>query len=578
MPRAPLKRLPAGAAPRRPSTRWLAPVALALLSAVVYLNALHNPFVYDDRDTVTANPSIVEPSNIRFLLVYSPFRPVVNISYAIDRLAWGPGPTGFHVTSTALHALVVVLLYFLQVGLLRDAGLSRGVRAAAFTGAAVFAVHPIQTEAVGYISGRSEVLCGVWFLCCVLAARRAIQTGSRGYAAGAIISGALALASKEIALVLPVVILAWDGLLGPGGMDARRRRLRRYYLPACAVLLVAGAVRLVAFGGVSAAPQLAPAMLNLLTQSLVVWRYAGLILWPHGQAIMHGVHRVTSFADLSALTALAGLLFVCLAAFRVRRSAPVTALGILWFFAVLAPSSSIIALREGMAEHRVYLAGAGLFLIAAEGLARWLGTHAALPRAFVATMAGLVLLLGALTVRRNEVWSSPVRLWTEATVRAAGMWEPHYALADSLREAGDCHAAVSAYRTVVGMFPTHRDAHTNLGICLAQSGDLEKAERSFRRALEIDPGFVRGYTNLGALALVAGDAVRARDFYLQALAHDSGNVLARLQLASLYEHTFKDHHAAASMCGEARRLAPTTPGVVECVERNQRLAAGAPGR
>ena len=130
-------------------------------------------------------------------------------------------------------------------------------------------------------------------------------------------------------------------------------------------------------------------------------------------------------------------------------------------------------------------------------------------------------------------------LWSEATVHAAGMWEPSYALGDSLREAGDCARAVPAYRTVIDMRPAHRDAHTNLGICLAQTGQLEEADREFRRALEIDPDFARGYTNLAALALVEGDADRARGFYVQALEHDRGNVFARLQLASLFEHTLQ---------------------------------------
>ncbi|MDP9322565.1 MAG: tetratricopeptide repeat protein, partial [Acidobacteriota bacterium] len=89
-----------------------------------------------------------------------------------------------------------------------------------------------------------------------------------------------------------------------------------------------------------------------------------------------------------------------------------------------------------------------------------------------------------------------------------------------------------------------------------------------------DPSFPRGYTNLGALALVAGDTTRARDYYREAIAQDPANVLARMQLAGLYEKTFHDYPAAARMCGEARLLAPSTPGVVECMERNQRLAAG----
>jgi Tfp pilus assembly protein PilF len=133
---------------------------------------------------------------------------------------------------------------------------------------------------------------------------------------------------------------------------------------------------------------------------------------------------------------------------------------------------------------------------------------------------------------------------------------------------------VNEYQRVIDLRPAHRDAYTNLGICLGQTGKLADAEAAFKRALELDPSFVRGYTNLGALALVAGNPERARDYYLQAIETDSRNVLARMQLAALYEQTFHDYHAAARMCGEARAIAPSTPGVVECMERNQRLAAG----
>ena len=156
---------------------------------------------------------------------------------------------------------------------------------------------------------------------------------------------------------------------------------------------------------------------------------------------------------------------------------------------------------------------------------------------------------------------------------APGMWEPHYALGDTLRASGDCAGAVAEYETVVRMRPYHRDAHTNLGICLAQTNRIGEAEAAFHRALEIDPRFARGYTNLGALALFTGQPERARDMYLRALEIEPGNALALMQLAGLYENVFKDFHAAARMCGEARAAAPTTPNVAECVERNQRLAA-----
>jgi Flp pilus assembly protein TadD len=176
------------------------------------------------------------------------------------------------------------------------------------------------------------------------------------------------------------------------------------------------------------------------------------------------------------------------------------------------------------------------------------------------------------TLGRNIVWADPVALWREASVRADGMWEPHYALADTLRQRGDCSAAIPEYEAVVKLRPNHRDAHTNLGICLAQMGRHEDAEQAFRRTLEIEPGFVRGHTNLGALALLNDRPDLARVHYEQALRLDPRSVLARMQLARLYETVFQDYHAAARMCGEARALNPQQPGVVECVQRNQQLA------
>jgi len=173
---------PAPAGRRRPSP-WPA-LAAAALACVVYANAVDNPFVYDDRDTVVANPSLADPSNVRFLLVYTPFRPVLNLSYALDRFLWGSKPRGFHLTNIGLHAILVALLYFFLLQVLDDeagrTGGAEGVEraraapAAAFAGASIFAVHPLLTESVGYVSGRSEVLCGVWFVGCALLVRAAI--------------------------------------------------------------------------------------------------------------------------------------------------------------------------------------------------------------------------------------------------------------------------------------------------------------------------------------------------------------------------------------------------------------------
>ncbi len=558
-------------------------VLAAALAAAVYVNALDNPFVYDDHDTVVANPSLAVLSNLRFILTHSPFRPVVNVSYAIDRAIWGTDPFGFHLTNVLLHAAVVALMCaFLRRALAdvrvrrMDAVTSHSSDAwLAFAAAALFGVHPLLSEAVGYVSGRSELLCGLFFLGALLTARAAILRSPLMWIWSALL-GLLALLSKEVALALPIVLLAYDQFVLPGAPAPRRQRVWFIFVPLAIVLAVAAVYRLsMAAGPISVdAP-----ILNLWTQSIVIWRYLGLVFVPVGQSIMHSVHVVRSVADVWAILAVTGLAMLVAAAFLCRRAAPLVSFGIVWFLAVLAPSSSVVALREGMAEHRAYLASAGVFMAVA-GLLATPRPKAAWSHRFahVASVAALVIVMASLTVARNTVWGSPVTLWAEATNRAGDLWEPHYALADALRESGDCRRATAEYEIVVRMRPYHRDAHTNLGICLAQTNRLAEAETAFQRALEIDPSFARGYTNLAALALTAGKPERARDLYQEALRVEPGNVFARMQLARLYESVFSDFHAAARMCGEARALAPSTTGVADCVERNQRLAAARDAR
>src|SRR5258708_7235965 len=105
------------------TTRRQGPALAALavaLSVAAYVNALHNPFVYDDRGTVVQNPSLTDLGNLHWILIYSPFRPLVNLSYALDHHCWGLDPFGYHLTSVALHVLNVALFFGLAAALAGD--------------------------------------------------------------------------------------------------------------------------------------------------------------------------------------------------------------------------------------------------------------------------------------------------------------------------------------------------------------------------------------------------------------------------------------------------------------------------
>jgi Flp pilus assembly protein TadD len=590
---------------RRPS-RWFsrpsraAAALVGALAFVVYLNALDNPFIYDDFFTVTGNPSIARYADPRWTLVYMPFRPAINVSYAIDRAVWGYRPFGYHLTSLLLHAGVSMLLFAFLRRLLGGARRAEGRDIdttgrdiwAAFAGAALFAVHPIQSETAGYISSRSEILCAFFILGALLFARIAkgalspdhnIPPSSRRRAVavvGACGCGVLAVLSKEVAAALPALFIAHDWLLLPGDLAPKRRRLMQVFIPLALITVGLLGYRIHALAGADASLAKAP-MLNLLTQSIVIWRYLAMMIVPVGQSIVHETHTVTSFTDPLGLVAAIGLVGLLVAAFVARRASPLYLLGTIWWFACIAPSSSFIALREGMAEHRVYVASAGMAIVVTGAVAqlmrRTMPARARVPLAWTAALAALLALCGTLTIRRNAVWDSVVSVWSEARRVAPNSWEARYALGDALREAGDCSSAMVEYRAVLEKLPRHREALTNLGICLGQVGRFPEAESAFRRAIAIDPSWARGYTNLAAVAMLEGDAEQARDYYQRAIVVDPSNIHARVQLARIYEEILHDYNRAIQLCEEARAISPSTAGTNECIERNRHLAQAARG-
>ena len=249
----------------------LAAAIPALLAVLVYLNALHNPFVYDDYRTVVNNGSIVSLRDWRSVVLHDATRPVVNTSLAIDRRVWGPDPFGFHLTSVLLHAVNVLLVFVLLRAAMRDHMRARGVRhvgaarrsdplvlVAAFAAAALLAVHPMMTEAVGYISERSEVLCTTFFLTAFLLARRWMTGGGAVWWIAATLVWLIAIATKETAAMLPVLVLLYDRLILAGDPAAHRRRLLRLQLPWLTAAGLAAAARGVVFLHPSSIPPDSP--------------------------------------------------------------------------------------------------------------------------------------------------------------------------------------------------------------------------------------------------------------------------------------------------------------------------------
>jgi tetratricopeptide (TPR) repeat protein len=229
----------------------------------------------------------------------------------------------------------------------------------------------------------------------------------------------------------------------------------------------------------------------LLLQFEVIWRYVLLLALPLSQSIVHDVRR----SGMISLAGAAGLVVVTALVFRYRRRAPLAAFGVSWFLLLLVPSSSILPLQYPMAEHRVYLASAGLFLAAGAGVDSLLAgiRHRAAPLRWVVYTAGVLLLgaLSGLTVARNAVWADPVTLWRDAAQKAPSIWQAHLSLGAALQEAGRCQEAVGAYEQAIRLAPRRQLSRAKLADCLLDLGRVEEAREVERTMRARDPEFAK---------------------------------------------------------------------------------------
>ncbi|HXT70401.1 MAG TPA: tetratricopeptide repeat protein [Vicinamibacterales bacterium] len=573
-----------------PGRRGLMACALAVaLAGLVYANALHNPFIYDDFRLIVENPAIASLGDIRGIVLHDVTRPIVAISYAVDRHFWGPAPFGFRLTNVALHMLNVALFARFTWRAVDDRRRRRGgpcavlrPGVAAPVAALLFAVHPMMTEAVGYISGRSELLSTTFMLAALLAARAWLLSGRALWICATAVAWIAALGSKETAVLLPAIVFLYDRLLlhEDGGAG---RRLRRVHLPLFAAAALMAAARILVFVRIEHARDVTFNPGLLWVEVDAARQYLAMLIAPGGQAIFHAVSP-PAFADWRGWLALALVLAVIamtVAWWRGRRHGLAT-FGIAWFFLLLVPSAVLVAMDRGelVAEHRVYLASLGFFLaigVLADLGSTWFSSRsrgAFATALLTVAMAALVLSFGGRTVLRNQLWSNPVLVWLEAAERAPDHWFPALMLGEELHRAGQHDQAIAAYRRAIAARPSEPEPHGKLGLCLAELRDLDGAEAAFAKQRALDAGSAEATNGLATVSLLRGDFRMARQRYLETLAIDPANIAARRGLAAIEEAPGGNPAEALRWCEDIRRLAPGTPGTDECIRRNQDRIAG----
>ncbi len=506
------------------SRAWLAG-ALALFVALAYAPTLGNGFVWDDLLHIAGNRRIESWSAALGYftdLEGRYYRPAVFFSYALEHSVWGPVAAGFHLTNLLLHLLNTLLL----VSAATRSGLS--FHAAVFAGA-VFGLHPLQTEAVAYVSGRTDLMMTTGAL---LAWRALLGAGSawrRGVVAAA--ATAFALVSKEsgyaLVLLLPWVAWRrgrgrWQGLTlaGPGLIVAA---VLLFLRPGPGPWAEGGAGLGIKVGGVGCA----------------LGTYLRLLVWPWDLR----VDRLTPLPDSTTASVVGvGLLLVVLVLVvwglsRRGAAADWTA----WSVAFYLPVSNLLALYPAISpqalftpEHNLYASLAGLAALGGLGADR---IRARLPTRSQRLVTGTAILLlvswGVRSGLRAGDWRDEERLFGQAA--RAGSRSPRvwYNLGNVLLRRGATAAAAEAFEGALRHAPGDAEIWMNLGVARQKEGLLDSALLAYRRAAALAPDNAQLFENLGTLHLARGDMEEAGEAFALALRLDPQRSRSRQALRSI---------------------------------------------
>ncbi|MFN9368558.1 MAG: tetratricopeptide repeat protein [Planctomycetia bacterium] len=530
-------------------------VATLLVAAVVcaaYAPAMRGEFLFDDLSEIVTNPAVRTvwpPTRSMFSGGELPHRPLPYFTFAVNHALGGLEPFGYHVFNVVVHLANGWLLWWVVSWTLARRGMGRPdaePRADAGTvaaiAAAVWLLHPIQTEAVSYVYQRIEVLAATaafGTLATFLAAVDAEGTRQRLLVAASVACAAAGMACKEWFVVVPPLILLFD-LLVVGG-PWRQVLVRRgwWHAALAATWLVLAAVVVSQRGLYSEfaadASGLQHRHLYLVNQPAVILWYLTLLVVPVGQSLDHGMPLATGWWLAAPCLVLAGALAACLIAFR--RHAAAAWLG-LAFFLLLAPTSSIQPVHDACVEHRMYLPSAPLAVAFACGLAGVCGRRGWGRGPQVGLAIGICAARAVVTFNRNAIYATPRAAWADAVAKSPPSSRARARLATERSRDQQHDEAIAIAREAVALRPTGTVEHAALAAALLNAGRDAEAAAVCRQGLAAaggpggwrDPVARRREIYLG-MALDRGGDPAGRRLLAEAVRADPDSLVAREQLA-----------------------------------------------
>ena len=482
----------------------LIPILILLfVSFAVYFNAIFGDFVYDDQFQIVENrwitdikfiPEIFSRGFWEFSGSSSNFyRPLVHMVYLVDYHVFGLHAWGFHLVNILFHMGNTVLVFLI---ISRLYGKSEPLLSPPFISALLFAVHPIHTEAVTWISGSDHTFTFFVLLSFYLYIRSFKESWVMYLFS--LVSFLFAVLFKETALTFPIILCVYDYAFRRA--DFRNFDHLKRYIPYLTVAGVYFGVRLYILKGL--VPQ--EHYLNLSNYESVInvfplfVHYLEKLLLPVRLNIVHVFHPITSiFEPMGIVSVIVALIFGVFAGIAYRSKREI-------FFClslILIPLLPVFYIKgigvTPFAERYLYLPSIGFVFLLAISL-YWVKEK--LPGAAKSITIVFIIIVGLYsveTINRNNVWKDNFTLWSDTVKKSPDSATAHYNLAHEYASKGLTDMAIAECQMALRLEPYFTKAHNGLGIAYKSKGLLDMAIAEFQTVLRLDPSFADAHNNLG---------------------------------------------------------------------------------
>jgi tetratricopeptide (TPR) repeat protein len=507
---------------------------IVLLTSVIlftYGNSVSNGFVWDDHDIIVNNAANRDIANALSLFSSADatvsgnqkayYRPLNRLTYLLEYQIFGLNPSGYHLASIFFHFLAVILLYFVARFLFNDP-------VPAFISALVFAVHPVNTEAVNFISARNSVVCAAFVLSGVLAFFSAASTRRRPLY---FLSGLLFFAGllyKEQAMMLPLVLLVFmltqDRPSRPGN-----RELVFSLIPFGVAATAYLALRMHALSSMVGISQPLRGLGERLLQDIyIIPKYAAIILYPVHLNALYAIPPDYLSRPLWLVLAWTAIIAAFL---LVDKKSQATRFGLVWVAVNFIPISNIIPIPSAsMAERYVYLPSIGLWIVAADQAYKAY-TRFSTKKTLVAVGIALVLSCTLLTIDRNFDWKDDIRFFTRMTEANPNSALAHFSLGLASYERNDVLRAREEWEKAAAIDPRRFFVLGHLGESFLMSGDIDRAEYYYQREIEANPDDAAALYNLATIKeklIKPGEAQRLYELFLTSQPNADENIRAKV--------------------------------------------------